>query len=143
MLVYVRDSEIDEIMKEIPVEEIPPHLKERFNEENSVNEKLERDQALLDECGTVYIISQETVKGWSEGGAFQVPDDIYPWEKFYSNDEQRLMLKINKRSKVIDLLTLIRRKIKYPAKDLLLFRVKFNRKYMCYEFNRIQQDSFN
>lgn len=31
MLVYIRDSDRDEIMKEIPIEEIPPHLKERFD----------------------------------------------------------------------------------------------------------------
>jgi ubiquitin carboxyl-terminal hydrolase 7 len=34
MLVYIRDSDREEILKEVPVEEIPPHLKTRFDEEN-------------------------------------------------------------------------------------------------------------
>lgn len=37
MLVYIRDSDRDEIMRELSVDEIPSHLKERFDEENSVN----------------------------------------------------------------------------------------------------------
>lgn len=70
MLVYIRETERDEIMRDIPIDEIPQHLKERFDEENSVNEKLEKDQLLLEECGNVYIISEETTKGWREGGVF-------------------------------------------------------------------------
>ena len=40
----------------------------------------------------------------------QVPDDIYYTDKFSDNDEQRLMLKFEKKSKIIDLLTKVRRK---------------------------------
>jgi len=43
MLVYVREEERSEMMKEIPIEEIPKHLKQRFDEENKVNEKLNFD----------------------------------------------------------------------------------------------------
>ena len=143
MLVYIRETERDEIMREVPIEEIPQHLKERFDEENSVNEKLEKDQAMLEECGTLYIISEETTKGWKESGVFQIPDDIYPWEEFTQNDEQRLKLKINKKHKIADLLTLLRRKTKYTVKDFQLYRVKYNKNFHCYEFNKVDINNLN
>ena len=34
MLVYVREGEREEIMREVAIEEIPQILKERFDEEN-------------------------------------------------------------------------------------------------------------
>jgi len=34
MLVYIRDCDRQEIMSEIPLDEIPQHLKTRFDEEN-------------------------------------------------------------------------------------------------------------
>jgi hypothetical protein len=34
MLVYIRDSDRQDIMGEVPINEIPPHLKVRFDEEN-------------------------------------------------------------------------------------------------------------
>lgn len=40
----------------------------------------------------------------------QFPDDLYNADKFYFNDEQRLMLKFEKKCKIIDLLTKVRRK---------------------------------
>lgn len=43
MLVYVRDSDRDEVMKELQIQEIPPYLKERFDEENLFNQKLDKD----------------------------------------------------------------------------------------------------
>ena len=43
MLVYVRESERQEIMSEISLADIPVHLKDRFDEENSNNDSLERD----------------------------------------------------------------------------------------------------
>lgn len=64
MLVYIREDDRDTIMKEIHIDEIPPSLKERFDEENMINQKLEKDFASLEECGTVYIISPETINNW-------------------------------------------------------------------------------
>lgn len=43
MLVYIRDCDRGEIMKDIPIDEIPQHLKERFNEENNITERLDKD----------------------------------------------------------------------------------------------------
>jgi len=37
MLIYVRESERDEIMREIKINEIPKHLTERFDFENEMN----------------------------------------------------------------------------------------------------------
>ncbi len=68
MLVYIRDGDRDSIMREVAIEEIPQTLKERFDEENAINQKLEKDYALLEECGTVYIISPETIHNWTESG---------------------------------------------------------------------------
>ena len=41
MLVYIREQDRDEIMREIPIGEIPQNLKERFDEENKLNHKLD------------------------------------------------------------------------------------------------------
>jgi hypothetical protein len=57
MLVYIRESDRDVIMKDIQINEIPVHLKERFDEENDSNNKLERERERKDECGTVYVVS--------------------------------------------------------------------------------------
>ena len=40
MLVYIRETDRDEIMRDIPIEEIPAYLKDRFDEENKLNQKL-------------------------------------------------------------------------------------------------------
>jgi ubiquitin carboxyl-terminal hydrolase 7 len=61
MLVYVRDGDREEIMREIAMDDIPFQLKERFDEENNINAKLEKDQGLLNDCGAVYVITQETI----------------------------------------------------------------------------------
>jgi hypothetical protein len=37
MLVYIRDCDRQEILDEVPINEIPPHLKVRFDEENQIN----------------------------------------------------------------------------------------------------------
>jgi hypothetical protein len=34
MLVYIRDCDREKILSEVPINEIPPHLKVRFDEEN-------------------------------------------------------------------------------------------------------------
>jgi ubiquitin carboxyl-terminal hydrolase 7 len=43
MLVYVREGDRDIVMSEIGMQEIPNHLKERFDEENQTNAKLQKD----------------------------------------------------------------------------------------------------
>jgi hypothetical protein len=43
MLVYIRDCDRQDILSEVPINEIPQHLKLRFDEENLINERLEED----------------------------------------------------------------------------------------------------
>ena len=95
-------------MRDIRIEDIPPQIKEKFDQENKLNAKLEQDQALLNECGNVYIITGDTIKDWHEGGLFQTTQDIYEGSKFYDNDEQRLKLRVNRKEKIVDLMTRIR-----------------------------------
>lgn len=76
---------------------------------------MEKDFAHSEECGNVLLISPETVRGWNEGGFCQIPDDIYYSQKFQDNDDQRMRLKVSKKSKLIDFVTLVRRKVKYPT----------------------------
>lgn len=47
MLVYIRECDRPTVMEELSLEKIPPHLKTRFDEENSINRKLEEDQVYL------------------------------------------------------------------------------------------------
>ncbi len=44
MLIYIREQDRENIMRSINVDEIPQILKERFDEENNVTERLNRDQ---------------------------------------------------------------------------------------------------
>jgi hypothetical protein len=53
------------------------------------------------------------------------------------------MLKVLKKAKIVDLLTMIRRKVKYTANDLIFFKVKYNRKCCQYEFSRVDQSNLN
>ena len=68
MLVYIRDCDREVIMRDLAQEEVPRHLKERFDEENSFNHKLEKDQSLVSECGNAYIITPETISDWRDQG---------------------------------------------------------------------------
>jgi hypothetical protein len=68
MLVYIRESERDEIMRDIMMKDIPLHLKERFDEENDTNRRLEKEEARNNECSSIYIVTQETILGWDEAG---------------------------------------------------------------------------
>jgi hypothetical protein len=68
MLVYIRESERDEILKDIRMKDIPLHLKERFDEENDTNRRLEKEEARNNECFSIFIVTQETILGWDEAG---------------------------------------------------------------------------
>lgn len=41
MLVYIREGEREELMREVLIQDIPAHLKERFDEENYMKRKLD------------------------------------------------------------------------------------------------------
>jgi|LauGreDrversion4_2_1035121.scaffolds.fasta_scaffold73527_3 hypothetical protein len=86
MLVYVRDSDRQKVLKDVGIEEIPPHLKAWFDEENSINQKLDQDLVYVQECGSVYLVSFDIIKDWEENGFMQTPDDIYFDNKFTEND---------------------------------------------------------
>ena len=60
-------------MKDIRIDDIPRHLKERFDEENDLNAKLHQDQNLLEECYNVNIVSMDIFKDWHETGVMQAP----------------------------------------------------------------------
>jgi len=75
----------------------------------------------------VHLVSLDIIKNWKEGGVMQVLDDIYQDEKFHDNDSQRLKLKMNKRLKMIELLTIVRMKTKYPLSEISLYRMRFHR----------------
>lgn len=57
MLVYIREGEKEEIMRELDINEIPKQLKDRFDEENEINQKLDKDFYSRDDCSNVYVIS--------------------------------------------------------------------------------------
>ena len=86
MLVYVRDADRQRIMSEVSVDEIPKHLKLRFDEENMMNQKLDEDQIYLSECYSVHLVSFDIIRTWDENGFMQVPDDVYFEDKFILND---------------------------------------------------------
>ena len=85
MLVYIREGEQADIMKEIELESIPKNLQERFNEENEVTLKLDKELSRSGNYGKIYLVSPETVHLWEESGFMQIPDDVYRDSKFDSN----------------------------------------------------------
>jgi hypothetical protein len=125
MLVYIREQDRDEIMREVTIEDIPLQIKGKFDEENKLNQKLEQDQSLLEECGDVFLVTFDIIRSWRETGIMQMQTDIYETLRFSQNDEQRLRLKMPKNQKVIDLLTMIRRKVKIPTNELNLYRIRY------------------
>jgi hypothetical protein len=144
MLVYVRDADRQRIMSEVSVDEIPKHLKLRFDEENKMNQKLDEDQIYLSECYSVYMVSFDIIRTWEENGFMQIPDDVYFDKRFSQNDSQRLMLKFEKKSKIIDLLTKIRRKRQISSvKEANLYRVTYNKRDKLYVFNLVTPDEYN
>jgi hypothetical protein len=74
----------------------------------------------------------------------QMPDDVYSNSRFASNDEQRLMMKVDKKLKIIDLLTRIRKKRQISnLKELNLYRVTYSRREALYQFLLISPDAYN
>lgn len=61
MLVYIRESDREEILREVPVHEIPAKLKERFEEENQINRKLNNDSIYLADCGQVHLVTWDII----------------------------------------------------------------------------------
>ena len=144
MLVYVRDADREKILKEVSVEEIPQHLKVRFDEENKINQKLDEDQVYLSECGTVYLVSFDVIREWQENGIMQTPDDVYDSDQFTKNDYQRLLLKFDKKSKILDLLTKVRRKrVIKNIKEINLYRLHYSRRDKLYVFDLVSPDDYN
>jgi hypothetical protein len=81
MLVYIRDEERAEIMRDIYMQDIPAHLKTLFDEENQINSKLEDDLVFIKESGTVHLVTFDIFKGWTENGLMQTTKDIYEVRK--------------------------------------------------------------
>ncbi len=50
---------------------------------------------------------------------------------------------MNKRSKIVELLSKIRAKTQYSVKDVKLFRVKYVRRFLTYEFNPIKAENYD
>jgi hypothetical protein len=131
-------------MSEVSVDEIPKHLKLRFDEENKMNQKLYEDQIYLSECYSVHMVSFDIIRTWEENGIMQIPDDVYLEEKFNNNDSQRLMLKFEKKSKIIDLIAKIRRKRQISSvKEVNLYRLTYNKRDRLYLFNLVTPDEYN
>lgn len=130
-------------MREVPVQEIPPHLKSRFDEENHLNQKLEGDQGFLDDCGQVHIVTFDIIKNWTENGLMQAPYDIYNSTRFALNEEQRFKVMCGKKDKIGDLLTKLRKqKIKLTS-ELMLYKVKYDSKQGLHTFNYVTRDQYS
>jgi len=90
------------------------------------------------------LVTFDILKHWEENGIIQVPDDIYNADRFAFNDEQRLMLKFEKKGKIIDLLTKVRRKRKIKSvKELNVYRVNFSKRDQLYQFSLVSPDDYN
>lgn len=74
----------------------------------------------------------------------QVPADVYPGPKFSQNDDQRLLLKFDKKAKYVDLIGNIRRKkqLCVPTSDLCLFRVTYDTRNKMYCFNYVSPNDY-
>jgi len=126
MLVYMRDQERSQILKEIDPAEIPPHLKDMFDEENLCQEKLTQLDSNDRDCRSVFLISQETQRGWDGEGFCRLDENIYIDEPFQLNHSVRLELLIKRRDTMIDFLTRLRRFLNRPLKELLLYKVYYD-----------------
>ena len=61
MLIYSREDEIETILKEPLVEQIPQALKEKLNKENELLQEMKKDQEDNEECEPVFVITPEIV----------------------------------------------------------------------------------
>lgn len=100
MLVYVRDADRHEIMREIETEDIPRQLKDKFDEENQLSEQIDGDFRDQEDCGTAYITSFETIKDWTSADIMQSFENRYEGNQFLDNQLQRMQIKISKTAKI-------------------------------------------
>ena len=61
MLVYLREDVRKEILRPPGLEEIPEDLKQVFDDENEVVDSMWRELEVHNECGFVYLVSQEII----------------------------------------------------------------------------------
>ena len=59
MLVYLRDGLRDSILEEPKFDEIPNELQAVLNSENALLDDMIREKSVFDECGEVFLLSQE------------------------------------------------------------------------------------
>lgn len=86
MLVYVREADRPEIMREIEIEDIPRQLKVKFDEENKLNDQIDEDFKDHEDCSTAYITSYETIKNWKSIDIMQAFGDYYRDKCFNDNE---------------------------------------------------------
>lgn len=99
----------------------------------------------LKECFSVYIVTFDIVRSWKENGIMQVPADVYPGPKFSHNDDQRLLMKFDKKAKYVDLISNIKRKRKLciPSSDLCLYRVNYDARNKMYTFSYVPPSDYS
>ena len=62
MLIYVRESEVDWVMKEVTEDEVPPHLHERFMEEKREEEAKRKERAEAHLFVTVQLVTEDAIR---------------------------------------------------------------------------------
>ena len=62
MLVYLREDMREKILQQPNLNEVPEKLKEMFDKENVVVDTMKKELDVHNECGIVYLITQEIIQ---------------------------------------------------------------------------------
>jgi hypothetical protein len=64
MLIYIREEERQEMLKPLTIQDVPTHLKTRFEHEQTLLHNLDMLKKKKRSHDYVYIVSDEILKGW-------------------------------------------------------------------------------
>ena len=130
MLVYLRDDVRKEILRPPKQDEIPKHLQEVFDKENEIIDSMQKELDVHNECGFVYLVSQEIIQSHfmsgEESKIVDMPASMQNNNEFMDNPLHRVKIKMKMRSKISDLIRKVQQftnSYNDPTLDIYLFRV--------------------
>ena len=125
MLVYIRAGMREKILQAPRLSEVPTDVSDFFDRENGVIDDMQRELDVHNECGVVYLISQEIIRdqfyhGDVGRGQVQLPPSLPTNTEFQGNAEMRVKVKVKMSATVQDLVAKIRQ---YTRQQVLIWRV--------------------
>ncbi|CAL8074204.1 unnamed protein product [Calicophoron daubneyi] len=116
MLVYIAESAKEDVLKPVPISDIPETLRERFIEEQRLEEAKRLDKERSHLYMDIYLLLEEDFYGWQ--GPELCNADLLP----------NRLLRVSKQSNRAELVAAVAKELNYPPEDVRLWHFRPRRK---------------